>query len=180
MERFWDASAKTAGLTAWLTRQLRTRLGIAPEEAYTFALFRDCGIPTLMMPFEDYIAVLACANAEKTRSFTAVEEALIGVNHALIGAQLANDWGLPANMVAAIRWHHDWAALAGESSPPLERASRHLIAVAQVAEFLVQQHYSQTITLEWAKLGPSALADLGLDEIALAQLAAEVKWLPET
>ena len=95
MERFWDSSATNAQISGWLARQLGKKWAIRPEDAYTFSLFRDCGIPVLMSPFPEYQAIPAQANSEHERSFTEVEDQAMGLNHALVGADLAGNWLLP-------------------------------------------------------------------------------------
>ncbi len=51
--RFWDASARIARLSGWLTQYLGNHK-LRPDDAYTFGLFRDCGIPILHLRFPDY------------------------------------------------------------------------------------------------------------------------------
>ena len=41
-----------------------------PDDAYTYGLFRDCGIPILMKKFPGYVDVLKAANAETEKGFT--------------------------------------------------------------------------------------------------------------
>ncbi len=176
MERFWDASAATAEISAMLVKQIGNGIGIRPEDAHTFALFRDCGIPMLMIPFPEYRGILIRANQETSLSFTDIEDQAISLNHALVGAELAEDWLLPAETCLAIRHHHDIAALNGGLDLPLR--SRRLIAVAQLAEHLIQERTAQSQTSEWQKLGADCLAclDLGADDLpALADTC-----LPET
>ncbi len=169
MERFWDASAATAEISAMIVKRIGSGLGIRPEDAHTFALFRDCGIPMLMIPFPEYRDVLIRANAETTHSFTEVEDQAISLNHAMVGAELAEDWLLPEETCLAIRHHHDVAALNGSLDIPLR--ARHLIAVAQLAEHLIQQKTAQSQTSEWQKLGADCLACLGLNADDLPELA---------
>lgn len=169
MERFWDASAATAEISAMIVKRIGNGLGIRPEDAHTFALFRDCGIPMLMIPFPEYREVLIRANAETTLSFTEVEDQAISLNHAMVGAELAEDWLLPEETCLAIRHHHDVAALNGSLDIPLR--TRHLIAVAQLAEHLIQQKTAQSQTSEWQKLGADCLACLGLSADDLPELA---------
>lgn len=171
MDRFWDTSAMTADVSGCVAKQLGRDIGIRPEDAYTFALFRDCGIPMLMNPFPEYREVLARANNESVLSFTAVEEASIGLNHAVLGAQLAESWLLPDETCQAIRHHHDREALNGTIAIP-ER-SRRLIAVAQLAEYLIQLKTAQSRSHEWAKLGSDCLACLGLTSDDLPDLSAQ-------
>lgn len=169
MERFWDASAATAETSAMLVKHLGRSLGLRPEDAHTYALFRDCGIPMLMIPFPEYREVLARANQESNLLFTEVEEQAISLNHTLVGAELAEDWLLPIETCQAIRHHHDPAALDGGLDIP--QRSRNLIAVAQLAEYLIQQKTAQSQTSEWQKLGAGCLACLGLNEEDLPALA---------
>lgn len=168
MERFWENSAMTAEVSACLGQQIGKRLGIRPEDAHTFALFRDCGIPMLMIPFPEYRAVLGQANDEMTLPFTVVEDNALGINHAAVGAQLAEDWLLPAETCQAIRHHHDVEALQGDLG--LTDRSRRLIAIAQLAEYLIQTHTGQSHTSEWGKLGEACLACLGLTDDDLPDL----------
>lgn len=169
MDRFWDASATTAEVSAMLAKQIGKGIGIRPEDAHTFALFRDCGIPMLMIPFPEYREVLTQANREETLSFTAIEEQAIGLNHAVLGAQLAEDWLLPEETCQAIRHHHDRAAL--EGGMDLTERTRRLIAMAQLAEYLIQLKTAQSQTCEWKKLGDASLACLDLTPEQLPELA---------
>jgi HD-like signal output (HDOD) protein len=52
-ERFWDASAKIAVLSGWLARRLK-RPKLRADDAYTYGLFRDCGIVILLRRFPEY------------------------------------------------------------------------------------------------------------------------------
>lgn len=172
MERFWDASARTADVSARLARVLGRIGGIRPEDAYTFALFRDCGIPVLMTPFPEYRAVLARANDEAERPFTAIEDEALEVNHAVLGAQLATDWLLPTDIIDAIRHHHEAGALVAEAAV-IGPAARALIAFAEVAEHLIDLYGNQARSREWDKLGAGCLASLGLTADQLPELASE-------
>jgi len=170
MERFWDASARVARLSGWLAQQLRVA-GLQPEDAYTFGLFRDCGIPILLTRFPNYDEVLGVANHNARHSFTTVEETVLPTNHAMVGCLLAQSWWLPDELCQAIRNHHDLAKL--ESAEPQLLVSNRLSAVAQFAEHLVQQHLGLSQTQEWTKLGPACLRLLDLEEQQLAELYSE-------
>jgi HD-like signal output (HDOD) protein len=168
MERFWDASALTAEVAASLTKHLGRRIAVRPEDAHTFALFRDCGIPMLMIPFPEYREVLVRANNEAALPFTEVETQAIGLDHASLGAQLTEDWLLPEEICLAIRHHHNLAAVDGSLALPVR--TRQLIAIAQLAEYLIQQRSGQSQTSEWGKLGAGCLASLELSADDLPEL----------
>lgn len=169
LDRFWNSSALIARLSGWLSQTIEG-IRVRPDDAYTFGLFRDCGIPVLLNPFPEYRAVLTQANEEAELSFTAVEEAAFGVNHAAIGAALAEGWLLPDELALAIRHHHNLAALDEGNEMRLPPTVRTLIALSHLAEHLIQQHTGLSQTKEWLKMGDASLQLLAMGEAQLATL----------
>lgn len=170
MERFWDASARIARTSGWLVLQLGVRDGVGPDDAYTFGLFRDCGLPILMRRFPDYVSVLGEANADSQRMFTDVEAARYPTNHAVVGSVLAQNWWLPYETTQAIRFHHDALALhAGDGG--LSPGSARMTAIAQFAEHLVERVAGRSRSCEWDKLGGICRQRLELDQKRIDLLA---------
>ena len=162
LERFWDASARIARLSGWLAQHVG-RNKLRPDDAYTFGLFRDCGIPVLLSRFPGYEKILDSANSEADRSFTVVENSQLPTNHAMVGCLLAQSWWLPEETCLAIRHHHEVAIIETPSiTPPL--TSRYRIAIAQFAEHLMQRHTGLSHTQEWPKLGTACLRLLDVAE----------------
>lgn len=173
LERFWDASDRIAQLSGWLAQQSGIRSSLTrPEEAFTFGLFRDCGIPILMRHYPEYPQILAAANQESERSFIEVEEERLPTHHAMVGCLLAQNWWLPETTSQAIRHHHDPQACDPDMRQ-LPEPSRRLVAIAQVAEHLLQDHTGLSQTREWTKLGHACRACLGLSESDIRDLSAE-------
>lgn len=170
LERFWDTAARSAHLCAWLAQRLQDRTRVRADDAYTFGLFRDCGIPVLMIPFPEYVAILQRANHETTRSFTAIEDESLSLNHALVGTELAKDWLLPEDICQAIRHHHQTDALEGKLATLLPTGTPELIALAQIVEHLIQKNTGGNKTEEWGKLGAPSMSLLGIDAAALPEL----------
>ena len=171
LERFWDASARIARVSGWLARRVGNHK-LRPDDAYTFGLFRDCGIPVLMMRFPEYKGILARANSEEELGFTAIEEVQLPTNHAIVGCMLAHSWWLPEEIYLAIRYHHDPKVIATPSiTPPL--TSRYRIAISQFAEHLVQRHTGLSHTREWPKLGEACLKLLDIAEDDIEDILAE-------
>jgi HD-like signal output (HDOD) protein len=134
-ERFWDSSARTAQLCAWLTNQLpQESLRIRSEDAFTFGLFRDCGIPVMFSMLTKYFEILAKANNEMDRCFTDIEDDEIGENHAHIGRILATEWKLPIEYQMAIEWHHDLDSIRGLKQQTIPDLPRTGIEPAHQAE----------------------------------------------
>lgn len=169
LERFWDASARIAQISGWLAQELGVRDGVRPEYAYTFSLFRDCGIPIMMRKFPDYFDTLALANAEAERSVTEIEDHRHPTNHAVIGSLLGQSWWLAEDTCQAIRHHHDFITLraGGGALPP---SARRLIALSHLAEMLVQHNTGLSKSCEWHKIGTACMSLLELEEAGLAEI----------
>jgi HD-like signal output (HDOD) protein len=170
-ERFWDASARIAMLSGWLAKRL-AKPRLRADDAYTYGLFRDCGIVILLRRFPHYDKTLARANRDAVQPFTQVEQQDLPTNHAVVGGLLAQNWWLPKEICLAINTHHDQAAIDNfDSGLPL--ATRYLVAVSQTAEHILQQISGGSYTEEWAKLGPSCLRLLEIYEPELPDIYAE-------
>ncbi len=176
LTRFWGASQRTGELSAWLAGRLGVRFGVKPEDAYTFGLFRDCGIPVLLRRFEGYAKTLAKSNASRDRSFVEVEEDALPTNHAVVGSLMAQSWWLPEEVYLAIRRHHDIGLFQDQDyhSPAMGASCRH-VALAQLAEKLHQDISGLSKTCEWEKLGRYSLKLLGLSEDDLPELDREAE-----
>ncbi len=171
LERFWDSSARIAQLSGWIVGQLReTPFMVRPEEAFTFGLFRDCGMPAILSMFDDYFDILRVANNESERPFTAVEDAAMELNHAVVGGLLAQEWKLPIEFRNAIELHHDVNAIRGGATQNIPDAARQFMAVSQLAEYLFQSVSGMSKSCEWSKLGEACLEVLRLQEEAIPAL----------
>jgi HD-like signal output (HDOD) protein len=174
MERFWDASARTARLCAWLAHKLDIS-GFSADDAYTFGLFHDCGIPILMLRFPQYKEVLGQANRNTQTEFTAIEESLVHTNHAIVGCALSQSWWLPEDMCQAILHHHELTALTPDST--LTKSHRQFIATTQFAEHFSQQQLGLDFTEEWPKFCAASLQTLQIDEDDLEFLYTEARQI---
>lgn len=175
LDELWDASLKVALLSHWLGVRLGRSIGLRPADAYTFALFRDCGMAVMQMRQLDYAHTLTRARAEARQSFTEVERSALGIDHAMVGSKLASDWRLSDEMAWGILFHHAIAGadVATEQAP---QASLRLIALAQFADRLLQENGHLAVDHEWDKLGTRCLEILGLDagdEAELSEAAGE-------
>jgi len=173
LERFWDASASIARLSGWLAQHPDIGVKIHANDAYTFGLFRDCGIAVLLHRFPYYHEVLLKANEEKTLSFTKIEEIQCPTNHTVIGSLLAQSWWLPEEINMAILFHHDYTVLERNDSTLMPQATRGLIAIAQLAEHIFQHHTGLSKSQEWFKSSELCMKLLEINEDQLAGLYEE-------
>lgn len=169
LKGFWETSARVACLSGWLARELGVRDGVRPEDAYTFGLFRDCGIPILLKMLDGYERVLDTAQRESERPFTEIEAGHHALNHAMVGSVMAHGWFLPEVHVLAIFYHHDAGMLQSHSSERLPAGGRRLIALAHLAEMLQSDAAARPMR-EWNRVSAACLAVLGIDEAQVAEL----------
>ena len=170
LERFWHASAVVSRLAGWLAQNISAVGSLQSEDAYTYGLFRDCGIPILMRRHAHYSDTLKSANEERELDFTEVEQARFSINHAEVGYILAQSWWLPADICNAIRYHHDRPVLEQGSASSLPATALSLIATVQIAEHLFQHHSGLSQNQEWQKLGAACLRQVNLSEADLPLL----------
>lgn len=100
----------------------------APEadEIFTAALLHDVGKLVLGEFVKDDIAKIEKI-VSKDVSFEVAEQAVLGIDHAEIGAKILESWGLPEEIVSAVRWHHD---------PDAADTTSTLIDIVHVANIL--------------------------------------------
>ncbi len=159
LERFWDTADKVAQLCSFLAARLR---GIPPDEAYIYGLFHDCGIPILMHRFPNYRDALIEANSAAEQRFTAVEERIVGTNHAVVGYFIARSWNLPMTLCRAILLHHELDVFAGEAKDDI--ACLNYVAIGHLGAHIHHRMTRTTPDLEWEKFEAAILSHFGLDE----------------
>ncbi len=132
MEKFW-ARASTLALAAGVLA--RKHVGVSPEAAYTYALFQDAAIPVMMLNFPEYAAIYASAG-DCGDHLIEQERERFHCDHAVVGWLLARNWGLPARIASAIRYHHDPERyILPEQELPSDALA--LIAVTLIAEHVI-------------------------------------------
>jgi len=168
MEEFWELTSKVALITGYLGRELEAA---DLDEAHTFGLFRDCGIPVLMAKFADYPAMMQATRGEVGPWVTGVERERYGVDHAAVGAALARSWHLPDTTCNAIERHHGYDLPAeGENA----EASARLAALGLLAECVYRAHRGDVMERDWAAEEESLERVLNVDLDALEALRQDI------
>ena len=168
-DQFWDRTNYHAIACARLARQLRF---ISTDGAYTFGLFNECGIPILVQRFADYKETLQLASTTD-RPFVDLEYERHQATHALIGYILAQSWHLPDLVCNAIRDHHSFDLLYGET-PAGQGDVAALSAISLIADNLVNDFIGTPQDWEWQQHGAQALEYLGFDEDELLESKADI------
>jgi len=135
MQRFWDKSATIADAALIAARRVS---GIDADEAHTYALFRDCGMPVMINKFPAYGNTLDRLEHIPGAQVITGEEMEFRFSHARVGYALACGWLLPEPFCRAILYHHDFEKVAA-GRREVEPANRKLVAfgllIDQIAAF---------------------------------------------
>jgi HD-like signal output (HDOD) protein len=163
-DKFWQNAEQISMLCHYVARRLR---GISADDAYTYGLFRDCGVPVLIQHFPHYRETLKRANDSRWMGTTQVEESETGTSHSILGYFLARAWLLPDHISRAILLHHDIEAFA---DPATSNEARNLIGVGFLAEHIQQSWLGNLDDAEWTKAAPSVTKHFALDDEDISDL----------
>jgi len=169
MSRFWQVSTQLAVSVSFIARVLDRP---DRDELHTFGLFRDAGSAVLITRYDDYDPMATSPQTDFGPSLTELEQARFGTDHAVIGAVLARDWALPADMVDAILWHHADFVLDMVERPVSDR-SIEMIAIGVLGDRVIERHRGIAGDEANAAGFAAALRTLGLDERQHAAIEAE-------
>ncbi len=167
LDRFLDHSLKTAAVSRLLARSK----GVAEAELgdyFVASLLHDIGQMVLgqYMP-QEFQQALALA-AERAIPIDEAEREVFGLDHAEIGAMLAESWKLPALLASCIRNHHRIGSL--EEPSTLEKSIFVANQVSKGMEGdgspLAQQEVVPAAVQEWLGMPVAEVAESldGLDE----------------
>ena len=170
--KFWDSSMEVAMAASVIAKQIGFS---APDEAYTLGLFHNCGIPLLMMRFDNYPEVLAKAYARESARVIDVENDEFHTNHAVVGYYVAKSWNLPAYLCEAIHEHHTIEKIfAREQANP---AKKTLLAILKMAEHICGTHRilgNCDQDYEWQRIAETVLIYVGMSEYDFASLTQQI------
>ena len=169
LERFWDSAEKVAGIAAYIASTLPRG---PRDDAYSFGLFHDIGIPILMQKFPDYRQTLAMAEAEDERSLTEVEDDRHATNHATLGYLIGKGWFLPEVICEAIRYHHDLSVF--KDREIVSPQAFTLITINRLAEHFNDEYVRLRNDPEWDRMGRYVLNHLGMQETEYLDLRDEL------
>ncbi|MBC7076264.1 MAG: HDOD domain-containing protein [Syntrophomonadaceae bacterium] len=97
--------SQCAAMTARLIAK-KAKVG-TPDLAYTAALLHDIGKVILNEYMEEAYHEVVEEVDKNNISFLEAEDKILGFNHTVVGAKVAEKWNLPAELVEAIALHHN-------------------------------------------------------------------------
>lgn len=107
MRGYWRHAIYTAALTERLATSLPREFRIRPGMAYLAGLLHDFGHLLLGHVFRPGFTLLnRFIEVNPEIPITDLETYVLGVRHDQIGAWLMRSWGMPEELLVAVRWHH--------------------------------------------------------------------------
>ncbi len=96
---------------AILSQKIAEKLNLEQGVAYAAGLLHDVGKTILGLYLQEQVKEIMKIVQESPKkervSFLQAEKQVLGMDHAELGGRIAEKWGLPEEIVAAIRYHHE-------------------------------------------------------------------------
>ena len=161
LNKFWDSAMDIAMACTTIAKQVGMQ---SPDEAYTLGLFHNCGIPLLMLRFDNYQEVMVQSYACTDKRIVDIENEAFKTNHAVVGYYVAKSWNLPRHMGQAIAQHHSANKVFAEGDKT-KAEEKSLLAVLKMAEHICGNYKilgNQNSDHEWESIADNLLIYLGL------------------
>ena len=167
----WAHSMAIATMMRAIARHIPARNRPMDDQIFLSGLLHDIGYNVLNFIAKDISDTLyEKLNTASGISLLEIEHELLGTHHGEIGAQLAAHWGLPAEIIAVIRYHHRPDHANAEVGQPLVK----LVNIAEkiLPEFANVEHTTQLITEQ-------DCIDLGIDASKLDTIIEDIGIVAE-
>ncbi len=105
--------------------QVKGKQRVGVENVFTAALLHDIGKIVLGSFVKEEMEAIQSI-AAKGIPFVVAENMILGTDHAAVGAHILAHWNLPADVINAVRWHHD------PDSPDASNAQMDVVYLANV------------------------------------------------
>ena len=164
-KKLWEHSYKTAFYAYNLVKNFKNDTNLL-DDAYIGGILHDMGKIIFSNVHPDLLNKIKNFCAEKNVTSSAFEDLSAGMNHAELGALIAEKWNFPERLVAAIRFHHD-----PNAAPP---EYKDLVDTVYLANMLLE-YESKNITFD--QIEPVPMKNLRLKtqkqiDILLERLSA--------
>lgn len=106
IKALWAHSYKTAFYAYNLAKNFRKEKNLI-DDVYVGGILHDMGKIVFRNVHPDLLDNIRSFCVDKGIPATTFEDLAAGMNHAEIGAMIAEKWNFPDNLISAIRYHHD-------------------------------------------------------------------------
>jgi len=150
---------------------VRGKKKIDTEDVFTPALLHDVGKLVLGAFVKEELEAIESI-AAKGVPFVVAENMILGTDHAEIGARILAHWNLPADIINAVRWHHD---------PDSSDVSNAQVDVVYLANLLCQTSGRSAQAGGHAiELSPTVIERLGIQLDQFDRISEKVaQWVEE-
>jgi putative nucleotidyltransferase with HDIG domain len=158
----WNHSTMTAIVCEKVAREV----GYAdPEEAYVSGLLHDIGKLILdQFVLNDYTRIVLFKK-QYTLTLWQVEDKLIGINHARVGALIGEQWSFPPRLIESISFHH---------YPGQAKENQLLPAIVNLGNSITTQQFQVNNEMFSGQLNPDTVHILKLSQEKLDTLVKTV------
>jgi putative nucleotidyltransferase with HDIG domain len=125
MTGLWEHSIGCAIVSRLIARKKGLR---EPEECSVYGLLHDIGKVILARQFPDLYGEALLEVRTKGTTILLAERECFSVDHATVGAWVAERWSFPKQLVETIRWHH---------KPHLSHDAKEPASIAHIADFIL-------------------------------------------
>jgi putative nucleotidyltransferase with HDIG domain len=167
VEDLWIHSLVVSYIADTLARKVS---GVDRGFVTTLALLHDIGKLVVQTQFPHEAAQLRGSSGDE--SPLSREVRVLGVDHATLGANLAAKWGLPGDLVQALRWHHHPERAFSSTDPKPLHQAMYLLQVANQLSKYVYVYQDET---EIDAISDEAFDLLGFKHDLTALLTPEVR-----
>jgi len=105
MNEFWKHSLAVAVTSKNIAQKAGQE---SPDNCFVGGLLHDVGKVIMAQYFQDLFVKVWAHMQKEYVSFYQAELNQLPVDHARIGAHLAERWALPQGLIDALRWHHEF------------------------------------------------------------------------
>lgn len=144
-QKLWLHSATVAILSGMIAKRI---FGKDSEDIFLAGIIHDIGLIVENQVVGEQLRAACKAFREEQGTLIECERKAIGTDHAEVGYLLVKDWGLPLEVLSAIKSHHLSRQIKSVSSP---------VSILQLAEFIAGKMQYWPIAGPLEKL-PSELA----------------------
>jgi len=151
VEDFWKHSLCTASAA----KVLGLKVGIKQqEETFICGLLHDVGKIIMKKYFPEDFSEVSRYAIENNTTWSAAEDALLGVNHCTMAKAVLRSWNFPPNLIEAVQFHH---SLSSSASYP------DMVALISVCNHVAYDlGMGSPASQPASECDPSALKELGI------------------
>jgi len=150
-KHLWEHSHKAAFFAYNLAKNFRKNRELL-DDAYLGGILHDMGKIVFSNAHPDFLKKIEKFVKQRKMPASTLEDLAAGMNHAEIGARIAEKWNFPEDLVASIRYHHD------PSSAPEEY--KDLVSAVYLANVFCGLEKK---TFNYDQIDPSVLANFGIN-----------------